>query len=551
MKHRLTILLALPLVIFAFAFQRGQVNTDKLICDYLGLTNECIDEGQQSLTTALSLIDLASVSDFYAHHSCEPVWLGEKSRDGFAQATLQLIAQASVDGLNPEKYHYSFLRAELDALSNANTFFPNSDVDELLRFDVTMTDAILALAKDLRYGIFDRSTLKYSWNVDNEEVDLVLLLSEAINNEGIQPYIESQTPSHPQYQKLKAAYGVYKHLAEAHQKTIIPTLETRPELGDSSAAVAALRSLLNFYYPMGEYENDGSKFNPAIYDSTLLEKVQEFQWQHGLKPDGVIGKLTLSALNTSWADRIKQIEVNMERWRWCHRQWPDHHLLINIPAYQLQAYKMDSLSFEQNVVVGSRFNRTPVFQDTITFVDFNPYWNLPFSIASKEILPKLKKNPHYLYHQNMHLFEDGNKVDPYTIDWSQVDRKTFPFKIRQLPGAKNALGRLKFLFPNKYSIYLHDTPSRRPFTETIRAFSHGCVRLKDPIRFAEYAMASSGYNGSKIRKTLDKKENKRVALTEGLPVYLLYFTTWVDSENNLRFQPDVYKRDRIMIERWN
>jgi len=192
-----------------------------------------------------------------------------------------------------------------------------------------------------------------------------------------------------------------------------------------------------------------------------------------------------------------------------------------------------TLSFEQNVVVGSRYNRTPVFQDTIAFVDFNPYWHLPFSIASKEILPKLKKDPHYLYHQNMHLFENGHKVDPYTIDWSQVDSKTFPFKIRQLPGAKNALGRLKFLFPNQYSIYLHDTPSRRSFSETIRAFSHGCVRLKDPIRFAEYSMASSGYDGTKIRKTLSKKENKRVKLAEELPVYLLYFTTWVDSENAL------------------
>jgi len=569
------------LFLFCIVLDLQAQRTDELICEYLGYTLSCDDEAAKNIAKNFGLIDLQAVTDFYQYRACNAVWYSEGKNRHLAAEAINVIYKANNDGLDREDYHYSILQSRLsDLVGNVLTVEPPSS-DEIARFDILMTDAYLALAKDLRYGKLDPEENEYQWEIVNDQIDLGKYLSIAVDSNLISTYMEGHIPEHPLYKKLKDAYASFKTLASIHDEDSHMPVSAKPELGDSSAVVAELRDRLTVYYPMVEYTNYleidstfetlkvftdledstykmidtfyvdvDSLFLPALFDTTLQELVEEFQWQYGLEVDGEFGTQTMEALNVSLEDRVKQLEVNLDRWRWCNRRWGDQHIMVNIAAFNVQVYEEDSLAHEQITVVGSRFRRTPVFQDMLQFVEFNPYWNVPYSISSREILPKLRKDPSYLSRNNMVLFSGSKKVNPAAVDWSQVFSNNFPYRIRQEPGPINALGRVKFLFPNEYSIYLHDTPSQKPFGETIRAFSHGCVRLFEPIRFAEYIFEGSKYDAQKIDKLLEKKKNKRLVLDEPIPVYLLYFTTWVDKDNILRFQPDIYKRDPDLMGRW-
>lgn len=569
------------LLMLTLPFQINAQLADEFICEYLGYTVSCDDEELKSIAKDFELINLEAVTEFYAYRECNPVWYSEGKNKHLGAEAINVIYKANEDGLDREDYNYGALQKKLsDLVGNVLTVHPPTPT-EIARFDILMTDAYLALAEDMRYGKLDVSQNDFSWEIVNDKIDLSKTLSESIDRDEVTTYMNGHIPAHPLYEKLKEAYGHYQTLASIHGGRPQVSVSAKPEVGDSSQAVAELRERLNIYYPMVEYTNyvevdttretlkvftnladstykivdtlyfaADSLYLPAVFDTTLQEYVREFQWQYGLKPDGEFGSQTMAALNVTLEDRVKQIAINLDRWRWCNRRWGEQHLMVNIPAYIVQAYESDELVHEQITVVGSRIHRTPVFQDMMLFVEFNPYWNVPYSISSREILPKLRTDDNYLARNNMLLLSGGKKVNPANVDWSEIYSNNFPYRIRQEPGPKNALGRVKFLFPNEYSIYLHDTPSQKPFKETIRAYSHGCVRLYEPIRFAEYILDGSKYDAEKIKKTLDRKKNKRIELDEPIPIYILYFTTWVDKENNLRFQPDVYKRDRDLMERW-
>ena len=554
---------------------------DELICEYLGYTVSCDEEEIKSIAKDFELSNLQAVTEFYAYRECNPVWYSEGKNKHLGAEVINVIYKANEDGLDREDYHYTPLQQKLsDLVGNVLTVYSPTPT-EIARFDILMTDAYLSMAEDMRYGKLDVSQNNFSWEINNDKLDFSKTLSESIDRDEVTTFMNALIPAHPLYKKLKRAYSHYTTLAAIHADRKPLAVSAKPVLGDSSKAVAELRERLNIFYPMVEYTNylevdstretlkvytnlvdstyklvdtlivqADSLYLPAYFDTTLQEYVREFQWQYGLKPDGEFGSQTMEALNVPMSERLKQIEINLDRWRWCNRRWGEQHIMANIASYNVQVYEQDSLAHEQITVVGSKWHRTPVFQDMMLFVEFNPYWNVPYSISSREIITKLRKDPSYLVRNNMLLLSGGKKVNPASVDWSQIFSNNFPYRIQQQPGPKNALGRVKFLFPNEYSIYMHDTPSQKPFQETIRAYSHGCVRLSEPIRFAEYILDGTKYDAQKIKKTLDRKKNKRIVLEEPIPVYILYFTTWVDQENNLRFQPDVYKRDRDLLERW-
>jgi len=313
------------------------------------------------------------------------------------------------------------------------------------------------------------------------------------------------------------------------------------------------------------------------YDKQLKEAVISFQKSHGLTADGIVGASTIKHLNISVENKIAKIRLNLERMRWLPRTLGDKYLLVNIPDYKLKMYEDNKVKLDMKVVVGTRKNPTPIFSDKMSFVVLNPYWRIPPSIVKKELIPKLLKNPTYLHGKgiNLHQNWDQNsiKFDLDSIDWNlydekrvattqvtttvidgkevQIQEKVGPKKgptmrFIQIPSDKNPLGRMKFMFPNKYAVYLHDTPTKRYFNHSRRALSHGCIRLEEPKELLK-AIASKDKNLDieKASDILNDIEKKQIGLNKKIPVHMVYLTSWVDENNNLQFRDDIYRYDKM------
>jgi len=273
-----------------------------------------------------------------------------------------------------------------------------------------------------------------------------------------------------------------------------------------------------------------------------------------LNPDGVIGKQTMAAMNVSVTDRIEQIVINMERYRWLKRFNDDRLVAVNIAGFRAAAGKPGAFDLTMPVIVGKTYHATPVFSEIIKYVEFNPYWNLPASIARTETLPKLKQDPLYLQKHNMRIFqgweEGAPELDATTMDWSKIsERDMNRYRVRQDPGPNNALGTLKIMFPNKYSVYLHDTPAHGLFKQEQRAFSHGCIRMSRPAEMAAWVLGGEekGWNVERVNKIVNDRERQVVVLDEPIPVYILYRTAFVNPEENmLHFYADIYGRDNLL-----
>jgi len=288
-----------------------------------------------------------------------------------------------------------------------------------------------------------------------------------------------------------------------------------------------------------------------LYDDGLVEVMKHFQRRHGLSADGVAGPNTLRALNHSAEDRVKQLAINLERWRWLPRKLGANHVLVNQAGFELFMIKGNKTVDKRRVIVGKPFHQTPMFSGSIAYAEFNPTWTVPSSIAGKEMLPKIRKNPAYLEDMGYKLYTSwsskAKQANPYAIDWSTVSSKKFPYRIVQPPGPRNALGQVKFIFPNKFSVYLHDTPSRNLFSRTGRAFSHGCIRVHKPLEFAKKLFSQQGgLAPSKVVGIVESKKRTRINLKRKMPVHLAYFTAWIDEEGIPLFFDDVYKRDKLV-----
>jgi murein L,D-transpeptidase YcbB/YkuD len=284
--------------------------------------------------------------------------------------------------------------------------------------------------------------------------------------------------------------------------------------------------------------------------------VQQFQLDNGLKSDGVVGKKTFTALNIPLEYRIKQLIINMERWRWLPENLGSRYIYVNIADYNLKLYEDNQVIMQMKTIVGKEQRSTPVFSDTIKYLVINPYWYVPKSIAVEDKLPLIKEDYSYLKENNYSLFQyTGNnkleEIDPAEVNWPKIDEDNFNYLLRQNPGDNNALGRIKFMFPNKFSIYLHDTPGRYLFSENERGFSSGCIRIEKPIDLAEYLLNDQEkWNRENIEEEMENDKEKTVYLKNPIKIYLQYNTAWIDSFGRLNFREDIYKRDQKIIEEY-
>jgi murein L,D-transpeptidase YcbB/YkuD len=293
-----------------------------------------------------------------------------------------------------------------------------------------------------------------------------------------------------------------------------------------------------------------------LFDETLEHGVRRFQRRHGLKVDGIVGPATLAALNVSVEERIRQIKLNLERWRWLPHDLGQKYVMVNIANSELNIIENDHIIKKMRAVVGRKTRRTPIFSDQITYLELNPYWHIPPKIARKDILPHIHNDPRYLIKQRIRVFENwkdqASEIDPLAIDWSLITENNFSFKLRQEPVPSNALGRIKFMFPNKFGVYIHDTPARNLFRRTKRYFSSGCIRIEKPVELADYLLRDNPqWPLDKLKAAINSQKREIIALPEPVAVYILYWTAWVEEDGSINFREDVYGWDKPLDTAWH
>lgn len=473
----------------------------------------------------------AKIIAFYKQENFEPLWLDkdqENRLSPLAQEYINAIAGVSADGLLPEDYRTSLLTA---LLNNAT----NRDLSE---YDILITDSILTLAQHLVEGKIHPQTLTSEWQTNKREFDASKLLNRLKQATPVASLLAELRPNQERYYRLIRVLNRLRNKADFDWPALPLTPAIKPgNMGDN---IAVIRSRLQFWGDSSDTHSDAS-----YYDDDMIDAVKKFQLRHGLDADGVIGLETLKALNIGPLQRIKEIEVNMERWRWLEQSFGDYFIVVNIAAFDLRVYENNNIIFNSPVIVGRDARKTPVFSDKIRYIVFNPTWTVPQKLAIQDKLPELKKDPSYLDRMGFTIqdLNSNQRVDPATVDWTSL-HKSFPYRLVQKPGDLNALGRVKFMFPNPFDVYLHDTPSRDLFKQSKRAFSSGCIRVLNPIQLAEIILAKQGLDADQINQYLAEGATKTVYLNSPLPVHLEYWTAWVDRNGTLNFRNDIYQRDQ-------
>jgi murein L,D-transpeptidase YcbB/YkuD len=487
----------------------------------------------------------ALMRQVYRDRDYDPVWLRSGRPGGKARDLVRSLCRAGEEGLRPADYDLEGLRRALESVKRAK----RPDPDDLAAVDLRLTALLLGIGNDLLSGRLDPRTVDDGWYLRARRASVDSSLRAAVRDEDSPDMLEGLRPKQKEYRELLDALERLRgDLADGGWPTV--PAGKRLKAGDRGERVAALRARLR-----ASHDLDAPKDADPIYDDAVAEAVARFQVRHGLAPDSSVSAITLDALNVPLETRIRQVELNLDRYRWLPAEFEDRYVLVNIPDYRLYAYDGGRLAFEQRVIVGDEYqNATPVFADSMTYLVFRPEWNVPRSILVGEMLPKLREDEYDLAAHGLELIDTAGHVvrDPSDVDWDDVDSTHLPYRVRQKPGPANSLGRLKFMFPNRFNIYLHDTPARRLFERDKRTLSHGCVRVEDPVQLAEFSLdGQDGWNEDRVREAVEDsagKGNRAVSLERPVPVYLLYLTAFVrDGELNIRNDP--YGKDRRALLR--
>jgi murein L,D-transpeptidase YcbB/YkuD len=458
---------------------------------------------------------------------------------------LTALSTANQHGLRPEIYHNRTIHKMLGALEAIDHINSDQDIYLLADLDLLLTDAFLTYGSHLLAGQVNPETFDPEWIADRRGADMASVLQDALNSGNIFESLRSLWPEHEGYIRLYETYNQYLLLLENGGKWPLIVAGPNMELGDRHDRVAMLRARLA---DEPELQGEFLAGETDLFDKSLKMAVLDFQSRHGLDVDGVVGPATLAVLNTSLEEKVERIRLNLERWRWLPEDLGFRNVQVNIADFHLKVVEQEQTILEMRIIVGKDYRQTPVFSDKISYMVLNPSWYVPQSIAVKDKLPLIQKNPGYLVQQKMRVFSswkaDAKEINPYDIDWRNVTKSNFYYKLRQDPGPNNALGRIKFMFPNRFNVYLHDTPSRELFNKTTRTFSSGCIRIQNPEELALYLLEDDPrWDREKFRKALDTMKEQSIILSSPVPVHLLYWTVFVDDDGVVQFRNDIYGRD--------
>ncbi|MDV7200280.1 L,D-transpeptidase family protein [Roseovarius sp. 10] len=485
------------------------------------------------------------VFDFYAARDFAPIWTGEGPEFELRRAALLAALEASGDhGLPRASYDIAGLRAG---------FATGADIATELRAALTYLD----YAQDISAGVLEPATLAEDIHKTTPRQSSEALLSGFASADNPLIYLSNLTPKHPQYARLQRAMFDLARVVEAGGWGA-PVVAERLELGDQGPAVAALIARLQAMGYLAEEPSSASVTlstandaqtateapAPALFDDRLVGAVMRFQADNGLTQDGIVGANTLAAINVDAETRLKDVILAMERQRWMNFDRGERHVLVNIPDFHATVVDQDVVTFSTRSVVGHPDPRrhTPEFSDVMEYMVINPSWTVPRSITTREYLPQLQEDP--TAQSQLELWSGGQVVDRAQVDFTQYTASTFPYTLRQAPSTSNALGLVKFMFPNPWNIYLHDTPAKNLFARETRAYSHGCVRLQDPFDFAYHLLAPQVDNPEAyFARILATGRETTVQLETPIPVHLVYWTSFVDPDGRLQHRADIYGRN--------
>lgn len=470
-----------------------------------------------------------AIYSFYEDTAYAPIWVDDSGPNDNAVALIEALRASGEDALHPADYQPELLA---DMANTAATLPDLADVE------ISLSKVFVDYATHLAAGRVEPNKFNREINLFPGAPDPVDVLTGIADTEEFADYVLALAPNTPNYDRLKRALALYRQKAEDGGWPVIPEGEVlKPGMEDPRVPV-----LLERMIAQDLYEGAGNSEN-LLYDGDIVEAVKLFQERHGLEVDGVIGKNTLAQINVPIQERIHQMELNMERRRWMKDDLGYKYVFANLADQAVKVVKGTKTIHWARIVVGKPYHRTPVFSENMTYAVVNPYWNVPRSIAVNEYLPKLRKNPGTLRAQNIRLLSGKNEFDPYSVPWNNYSKSNFPFRLRQDPGKGNALGRIKFMFPNKFNVYIHDTPSKSLFSRASRAFSHGCMRVQDPLALGAVLLADEGWDEASLNAQVANGKKRVIKLKEPIPVHVTYLTAWANKDGSIHFRRDIYDRD--------
>ncbi|MGD9140241.1 MAG: L,D-transpeptidase family protein [bacterium] len=483
------------------------------------------------------IASVVAIPGFYRKRGYRPAWTDPENISGLMRAAEGMYE----DGLNPEDYLYAEIKrvnAEMAGTANPG---PELAADR----EMLLMDSLFRMAYHVEFGKVDPERLDPNWNIHREfrSEGLAEQMENVLGSAGIEEYIEKAKPQHQLYSCLKATLQKYRRIQAEGGWEPVPA-DGVLKKGMTRDNVVALRERLRV---AGDLPGEASAAS-GDFDEQLEDAVRRFQVRHGLAGDGVVGKATFEALNVPVEDRINQLRANLERARWVLQDFTDTFVMVNIAGFRVNYVEDNRIRWSTRAQVGQPYRQTPVFRADMKYIVFNPTWTVPPTILEKDVLPAIQKDIGYLEKKNMVVLDrSGKAVDPGSVAWSKYRGPDLPYTIRQEPGPGNALGRVKFIFPNKHFIFLHDTPSKSLFDRAERAFSSGCIRVQHPFELAEILLADRGYDQARIAEVLDTGKEENVYLTKPVPTLLLYWTAFTTLDGGCNFRKDVYERDPAII----
>lgn len=488
----------------------------------------------------------SSLLEFYERRGRRLAWIKDYAPTREAAELATLLDQAAADGLEPAAYGAPVIRATLDSARTASFAAADSLRPELAELDLRLSAAFLQYAHDLRSGRFPASVLDSDWTGLRDTVDASGLLKKALSSHRVAAALEPAPPASGRYQRLREALHSYRRIAEQGGWPAVPN-GAKLTRGDEDPRCAIARQRLVISGDVADTSGG------AMFDAALERGVRSFQARHGLVADGKIGDSTLAAMRVPVSDRIRTIEMNLERARWVTLPPPEPYIRVNIPEYRLRLVNGGVDSMVMRVVVGQPSNPTPVFSDLMTYLEFNPVWRLPRRLVAEEVLPGYRRDRRYFEKHQMRVLQTSRRglpeVDPASVAWHAISADTFRYLVQQDPGPENPLGQIKFMLPNEYDVYLHDTSARGYFRRDARALSHGCVRVEKPLELAGYVLRGRPQGEpDSVRAIVESRLTRRISAPTAIPVHVEYWTAWVDSAGAVNFRPDLYHLDARMRE---